>query len=164
MGSNFSQGQRQLLTIARAFLTDPAFLILDEATSSVDTRTEYPHMEAMERLMGAGRASTSAPLSTIRDAHTILVLNEGAHVERESQGALARKGLYAEQYNCSSFGGEERRGGQLTRPSDVTDLDSGSRRSRPPTRGRPAQIEPGAGIMLVSPKDKCTESCFEFWL
>jgi len=111
-GSNISQGQRQLLTIARAFLTDPAFLILDEATSSVDTRTEILIRKAMERLM-RGRTSfvIAHRLSTIRDAHTILVMNEGAIVERGNhKELLARKGFYAELYNSQFLGGEEPEG------------------------------------------------------
>ena len=87
--TNLSQGQRQLLTIARAFLADPRILILDEATSSVDTRTELVVRKAMERLM-KGRTSfvIAHRLSTIRDAHTILVMNEGRIVEKGSHTEL----------------------------------------------------------------------------
>ena len=104
--SNISQGQMQLLTIARAFLADPAILILDEATSSVDTRTEVQIQRAMKRLM-EGRTSfvIAHRLSTIRDADLILVMNEGRIVEQGNhQGLLAAKGFYADLYN-SQFSG-----------------------------------------------------------
>lgn len=99
--SNISQGQKQLLTIARAILADPAILILDEATSSVDTRTEALIQTAMIGLM-RGRTSfvIAHRLSTIRNADLILVMNEGSIIE---QGAhvklLAANGFYAELYN-----------------------------------------------------------------
>jgi len=99
--SNISQGERQLLTIARAFLADPPMLILDEATSSVDTRTEALIQEAMERLM-KGRTSfvIAHRLSTIRNADLILVMNEGAIVEQGTHGSLmAAGGFYADLYN-----------------------------------------------------------------
>jgi len=99
--SNISQGQRQLLTIARAFVADPPILILDEATSSVDTRTEALIQEAMERLM-KGRTSfvIAHRLSTIRDADLILVMNEGAIVEQGTHdGLMAAGGFYADLYN-----------------------------------------------------------------
>jgi len=81
--SNVSAGQKQLLTIARAFLADPVVLILDEATSSVDTRTEVLIQKAMARLM-AGRTNfvIAHRLSTIRDAHHILVMNHGSIMNR----------------------------------------------------------------------------------
>jgi ATP-binding cassette subfamily B protein len=104
--SNLSQGQRQLLTIARAFLADPRVLILDEATSSVDTRTEMVVRKAMERLM-EGRTSfvIAHRLSTIRDAHTILVMNEGSIVEKGShEQLLAAKGFYADLYRSQFLG------------------------------------------------------------
>jgi ATP-binding cassette, subfamily B, multidrug efflux pump len=103
--SNVSQGERQLLTIARAFLVDPPILILDEATSSVDTRTEVLIQRAMAKLM-KGRTSfvIAHRLSTIRDADTILVMNHGRIVEQGTHDQLiARNGFYAELYN-SQFG------------------------------------------------------------
>jgi ATP-binding cassette, subfamily B, multidrug efflux pump len=99
--TSVSAGEKQLLTIARAFLADPEILILDEATSSVDTRTEVLIQRAMARLM-KGRTSfvIAHRLSTIRDANLILVMNHGAIVE---QGAhtelLARRGFYHELYS-----------------------------------------------------------------
>ena len=99
--SNISQGQRQLLTIARAVLIDPAILILDEATSSVDTRTEVLIRKAMAALMKARTSFVIAHrLSTIRDAELILVMNHGKIVETGSHAELlARGGFYAELYN-----------------------------------------------------------------
>jgi ATP-binding cassette subfamily B multidrug efflux pump len=99
--SNVSQGQKQLLTIARAILTDPTILILDEATSSVDTRTEVLIQKAMVELM-QGRTSfiIAHRLSTIRDADWILVMNNGDIVEQgRHEKLLARGGFYAELYN-----------------------------------------------------------------
>jgi ATP-binding cassette subfamily B protein len=99
--TNISQGQKQLLTIARAILADPRILILDEATSSVDTRTEVLIQEAMYRLM-QGRTSfiIAHRLSTIRNADLILVMRDGDIVEQGTQEELlARKGFYAELYN-----------------------------------------------------------------
>lgn len=99
--SNISAGQKQLLTIARAFLADPKILILDEATSSVDTRTEAQIVKAMEALM-QGRTSfvIAHRLSTIRDADLILVMKDGDIVEQGNhQELLAKNGMYAELYN-----------------------------------------------------------------
>jgi len=98
--SNVSTGERQLLTIARAFLADPAILVLDEATSSVDTRTEVLIQEAMNRLR-VGRTSfvIAHRLSTIRDADTILVLDGGRVVEQgDHEQLLARRGVYHDLY------------------------------------------------------------------
>ena len=99
--SNVSQGQMQLLTIARAILADPKILILDEATSSVDTRTEVLIQKAMDTLM-KGRTSfvIAHRLSTIRDADLILVMRDGDIVEQgKHEELLARGGFYAELYN-----------------------------------------------------------------
>ncbi len=99
--ANVSQGERQLLTIARAFLADPEILILDEATSSVDTRTEVLIQKAMARLL-AGRTSfvIAHRLSTIRDADLILVMNEGNIVEQGThEQLLAAGGFYYDLYN-----------------------------------------------------------------
>ena len=106
--SNISQGQMQLLTIARAILADPRILILDEATSSVDTHTEVLIQKAMDTLM-QGRTSfiIAHRLSTIRDADWILVMNDGDIVEQGKHGKLlAKEGFYAELYN-SQFEGIE---------------------------------------------------------
>lgn len=105
--SNVSQGQKQLLTIARAILADPKILILDEATSSVDTRTEIRIQKAMDNLM-KGRTSfiIAHRLSTIRDADRILVLRDGDIVEQGThEELLARNGFYAELYNSQFEGG-----------------------------------------------------------
>ena len=104
--NNISQGQKQLLTIARAVLKDPSILILDEATSSVDTRTEVLIQKAMARLMH-GRTSfiIAHRLSTIRDADLILVMRDGDIVEQgRHEALLAAGGFYAELYN-SQFEG-----------------------------------------------------------
>jgi ATP-binding cassette, subfamily B, multidrug efflux pump len=98
--TNVSAGEKQLLTIARAFLADPPILILDEATSSVDTRTEVLIQRAMARLM-TGRTTfvIAHRLSTIRDAHTILVMDRGSIVEQGTHDELlARGGTYADLY------------------------------------------------------------------
>ena len=106
--SNVSQGQKQLITIARAILSNPKILILDEATSSVDTRTEVQIQMAMNRLMKDRTSFIIAHrLSTIRDADLILVMNHGDIVEQGShQDLLAKKGFYAELYNAQ-FEGEK---------------------------------------------------------
>jgi ATP-binding cassette subfamily B multidrug efflux pump len=99
--TNISQGERQLLTIARAFLADPQILILDEATSSVDTRTEVLIQKAMAKLL-KGRTSfvIAHRLSTIRDADVILVMNEGAIVEQGTHHELlCRGGFYYDLYS-----------------------------------------------------------------
>ena len=104
--SNISQGQRQLLTIARAFLADPEILILDEATSSVDTRTEQHIQNAMAELMKDRTSFVIAHrLSTIRDADLILVMNHGTIIEKGThEELLARNGFYADLYNSQFTG------------------------------------------------------------
>ena len=99
--SNISAGQKQLLTIARAFLADPRILILDEATSSVDTRTEALIQKAMTELMKNRTSFVIAHrLSTIRDADTILVMNEGKIIEHGNHAELiAQHGFYFDLYN-----------------------------------------------------------------
>lgn len=104
--SNLSQGQKQLLTIARAVLADPEILILDEATSSVDTRTEQLIQKAMNELM-KGRTSfvIAHRLSTIRDADLILVMNHGSIIEQGThEELLAKNGFYADLYNSQFTG------------------------------------------------------------
>jgi len=110
-GGNLSQGQRQLLTIARAILADPAILILDEATSSVDTRTEAEIQKAMLSLMEGRTAFVIAHrLSTIREADEILVINGGEIIERGThEELLEARGFYYDLYNT-----------QFTRRSQVT--------------------------------------------
>lgn len=104
--SNISQGQRQLLTIARAFLADPEILILDEATSSVDTRTEVLIQEAMNALQQERTSFVVAHrLSTIREADQIVVVNHGKIIETGNHESLMnKKGFYANLYN-SQFAG-----------------------------------------------------------
>ena len=106
--SNISQGQKQLITIARAFLSNPSILILDEATSSVDTRTELIIQKAMGALMkGRTNFIIAHRLSTIRDADTILVMNEGNIIEQGThQELLDADGFYTELYN-SQFVGDD---------------------------------------------------------
>ncbi len=108
-GSGLSQGQRQLISIARAALADPRILILDEATSSVDTRTEQLIQQALEKLL-AGRTSfvISHRLSTIRNADEVLVLNKGLIVERgKHDELLAKKGFYYDIYMSQFWRAEE---------------------------------------------------------
>ena len=104
---NLSQGQRQLLAIARTLLADPAILILDEATSSVDTRTEARIQKAIASLT-RGRTSfvIAHRLSTIRDADQVLVINDGTIIESGTHPELlARRGLYWQMY-VSQFKGQ----------------------------------------------------------
>lgn len=100
-GTNISQGQRQLITIARAFLADPDVLILDEATSSVDTRTEILIQRAMENLLENRTSFVVAHrLSTIRDADKIIVMNHGDVIETGNHDNLMKQnGFYADLYN-----------------------------------------------------------------
>lgn len=104
--SNISQGQRQLLTIARAFVADPEILILDEATSSVDTRTEVHIQHAMERLLKNRTSFVVAHrLSTIQGADNIIVMNHGSVVETGTHEELmAQNGFYADLYNSQFTG------------------------------------------------------------
>ena len=107
--SNISQGQKQLLTIARAFLKDPKILILDEATSSVDTRTETLIQNGMDKLM-EGRTSfiIAHRLSTIRDANTIIVMKDGDIVELGNHDELMKQnGFYANLYQSQFERSEE---------------------------------------------------------
>ena len=99
-GHNFSQGQRQLLAIARAVLADPRILILDEATSSVDTRTEVHIQQALLRLLEGRTAFVIAHrLSTIRKADQVLVVNDHRIVERGThEELLAQRGFYHDLY------------------------------------------------------------------
>jgi ATP-binding cassette subfamily B protein len=105
-GGNISAGEKQLITIARAFLSDPALLILDEATSSGDTRTELLVPQAMSALRHDRTSFVIAHrLSTIRDADVILVMQDGRIVEQGShEDLLARGGAYAELYNAQFSG------------------------------------------------------------
>lgn len=104
--SNLSQGQKQLLTIARAILANPTILILDEATSSVDTRTELQIQKAMDHLMQERTSFVIAHrLSTIRDADVILVMNHGNVIEKGNHNELLKQnGFYAELYNSQFTG------------------------------------------------------------
>ena len=107
-GSGLSQGQKQLLCIARIMLTDPPFLILDEATSSIDLRTEQRIQKAFEKLM-AGKTSfiIAHRLSTIKSADWILVMNQGNVLEQGTHDSLmAQKGFYANLYQ-SQFADSE---------------------------------------------------------
>ena len=107
--SNVSAGQKQLLTIARVILTDPKVLILDEATSSIDTRTEIQIQKAMDNLM-KGRTSfiIAHRLSTIKNADLILVMNHGDIVEQGThEELLAKGGFYSDLYNSQFEEAEE---------------------------------------------------------
>ena len=104
-----SAGQKQLLTIARVILTDPKILILDEATSSIDTRTEIQIQKAMDNLM-KGRTSfiIAHRLSTIKNADLILVMNHGDIVEQGThEELLAKGGFYSDLYNSQFEEAEE---------------------------------------------------------
>ena len=101
-GTNISKGQKQLMTIARAMLIDARLLILDEATSNVDTRTEIQIQKAMRRLMSDKTCFVIAHrLSTIRNADLILVVKDGQVVEQGTHDSLmAKNGFYAEMFNA----------------------------------------------------------------
>lgn len=106
--SNISQGQKQLITIARAFLADPQVLILDEATSSVDTRTESLIQKAMNRLLENRTSFVVAHrLSTIQGADNIVVMDQGSIIETGNHEQLmAKNGFYADLYNSQFSSGE----------------------------------------------------------
>ncbi len=105
--SNLSQGQRQLLAIARAILADPGILILDEATSSVDTRTEVRIQEALLRLMESRTSFVIAHrLSTIRDADNLLVINDGRIIEHGTHDELLAQGGFYHNLYMSQFKGK----------------------------------------------------------
>ena len=100
-GKNLSQGQRQLLSIARAAVADPPVLILDEATSSIDTRTEALIEKGMDRLMEGRTVFVIAHrLSTVRNSNAIIVLDHGTIMERgDHEQLLAQKGMYYQLYH-----------------------------------------------------------------
>ena len=104
--TNISQGEKQLITIARAFLADPDILILDEATSNVDTLTEIYIQKAMHDIMkGRTNFVIAHRLSTIKNADTILVMNEGQIIEKGTHDELIRKGgFYADLYKSQFLG------------------------------------------------------------
>ena len=106
--NNISQGQKQLLTIARAVLANPPIMILDEATSSVDTRTELLIQQAMKRLMN-GRTSfvIAHRLSTIKDADLILVMDQGRVIEQGTHDSLLEAGGFYEELYNSQFAEKE---------------------------------------------------------
>ncbi|HEY9423956.1 MAG TPA: ATP-binding cassette domain-containing protein, partial [Microterricola sp.] len=107
-GGSVSAGERQLITIARAFIANPSLLILDEATSSVDTRTELLVQQAMAVLRSDRTSFVIAHrLSTIRDADTILVMEHGSIVEQGNhEQLLAARGAYFDLYQAQFLGGE----------------------------------------------------------
>lgn len=106
--AGFSQGQRQLLAIARAVLADPDILILDEATSNVDTRTERHLQEALLRLMQSRTSFVIAHrLSTIRDAGQVLVINNGQVIERGTHQRLLEQKVFYPHLYMSQFKGQE---------------------------------------------------------
>jgi len=105
-GANISQGQRQLITIARAIVSKPKIMILDEATSSVDTRTEQAIQDALDDIMKNKTSFVIAHrLSTIKNAKVIIVMNHGKIIETGThEELLAKNGFYAEMYNSQFLG------------------------------------------------------------
>ena len=123
-GSGLSQGQRQLLAIARVALADPRVLILDEATSSVDTRTERHIQAALERLL-TGRTSfvIAHRLSTIRNADQLIVLDQGEVVERGThEELLAAHGFYYELYMSQFRRETEEEDGEIVEMADTSEF------------------------------------------
>ena len=116
-GANLSQGQRQLLAIARAAIADPPVLILDEATSSIDTRTERIVQDGMDKLMhGRTTFVIAHRLSTVRNSDCIMVLEQGRIIERGSHDELiAKKGKYYQLYTVSWHDYENRETGSAAR-------------------------------------------------
>jgi ATP-binding cassette, subfamily B, multidrug efflux pump len=148
--ANVSQGERQLLTIARAFLVDPPILILDEATSSVDTRTEVLIQRAMATLMKDRTSFVIAHrLSTIRDADTILVMNNGRIIEQGThEELLARRGFYADLY-ASQFLEAENGNGTVVPPAVAAATVAAA--LRPPSHPALPPATPARTIVPVAP-------------
>jgi ATP-binding cassette subfamily B protein len=140
--SNISSGQKQLLTIARAFLADPGILILDEATSNVDTRTEVMIQDAMARLR-RGRTSfvIAHRLSTIRNADVIVVMDSGRVVEQGPHEELLRRpGLYRDLYNSQFSGTLAAPAGTLETPAGTLATPASSWFTRPPRSASSSEI------------------------
>ncbi len=143
--TNISQGQKQLMTIARAFLSNPSILILDEATSSVDTRTEVLIQRAMQKLM-EGRTSfvIAHRLSTIRDADLILVMNHGTIIEQGNhQELLDKKGFYYDLYNSQFVGAAVTEEPAQEKSSGFSGFPGGFTGGRFPSGGFPGMSKKG---------------------